>query len=97
MDELRSWLHDAEDDGDPAWDVEQWAEYFDASNKCEICGSRLVEVDTLAQKLVKHFDLRGQEADRAHVKIRSVLARSGVEDSNGGGICGHCHYMMSKD
>lgn len=97
MDELRNWLHDAEDDGDPSWDVVQWAEYFDVATRCEMCGSTLVDVDTLARKLVRHFGLEGQQSKLAYERILSILIGSGVEDADGGALCGHCHYVMNKD
>jgi len=95
--EMRRSLVAAEDDGDAEWDAYQWAEYFDAGRTCEFCGTHLVEVDTLSERFVKHFRLRGKKAEEAYEKIQELLLKAGVEDANGSALCGHCRYSMSKD
>lgn len=97
MDELGHWFHDARDDGDSAYDVEQWADYFDEARDCEICGTKMVEIDGLAGKLVQHFGMRGRSADTAYEKVQRVLLGAGVEDADGGLICGHCRYVINKN
>jgi ppGpp synthetase/RelA/SpoT-type nucleotidyltranferase len=83
LDELRRTLRAAEDDGDPEWDAYQWAEYFDAARRCEFCGAHLVEIDTLAERLVKHFRLRSKRAEELYEKIQELLLKAGIEDANG--------------
>jgi len=97
LEEMRRSLLAAEDDGDAEWDAYQWAEYFDAGRACEFCGAHLVDVDIVAERFVKHFRLRGRKAEEASEKIQRMLLKAGVEDANGGDLCGHCRYTMNKD
>jgi len=97
LEEMRRTLWAAQDDGDPEWDAYQWAEYFDAGGTCDFCGTHLVDVDALAERLVQHFRLKGTRAEEAYEKIQRMLLKAGVEDANGGTLCGHCRYSMNRD
>jgi hypothetical protein len=57
--------------------------WIDAVYKCERCGLAMVEVDTLAERLVRHFGLEGQEAEAKHEKLQSKLMDSGIEAADG--------------
>jgi hypothetical protein len=96
VDDLRGMLVNSEHDGDSESVVVLWAEYFDAADTCDTCGTSMVDVYALAQRLVKHFKLRGQSAQQANEKILQMLTRVGVESLDGA-LCSACRYMMNRD
>jgi len=96
VDELGHYMHDALDDGDPSYDLGQWADALDAGSSC-VCGTKLIDEDAFADAFIKRNRLKGKNAERARDKIISLIANSGVETSDGSGLCSHCSYMMSKD
>jgi hypothetical protein len=85
-----------EDDGDPGFDIETWAGALGALDKC-VCGTKLVDDEALADSLIKRYRLRGEKAERARQKIVDAVVNSGVEISDGLGLCSYCSYAMNKD
>jgi ppGpp synthetase/RelA/SpoT-type nucleotidyltranferase len=97
LEQMRARLLSAEHDGDAEWDAYEWGTYFDAARTCEFCGTRLVDVDSLVERFLKHFRVKGRGIEGARAKIQGMLQRSGVEDAGGSSLCSACRYMMEKD
>jgi hypothetical protein len=87
-------IRQAEDDGDPGYDIETWASALHALNKCA-CGTNLVDEDALADALIKRYRLRGARAERARENIMAAVRRERGGDRLR--VVRYCSYMMSKD
>lgn len=85
-------------DEDPLADVFSAAEAFGATTTCT-CGTEIILADRLAQELVDHYKLTGQEAEEAYAKFEERIWNSGVETGGlyGSSTCSSCRAAISKD
>lgn len=95
-DEFVRFITRESDDGDPYSDLLTWAQALGAVQEC-MCGTKLVDEDSLADSLVRRYRLRGARAERSRERIIAAVINSGVETSVGSGLCSYCSHVLSKD
>lgn len=103
--ELRSSLPDSIDellaefdshDGEP--NVEAWAEALDSGlGSCRVCGTRIVDVEGLAEAVVRHY--RPQHPDDVYQKVVTAVYQSGAEcgGADNASLCPYHEYQAGKD
>lgn len=95
--ELVEYLEHPSKDEDVASDIQRWASAFNAVDECGICSEIIVDSEELAEALVEHYGLEGDEADEARERIDQAVFNSGVEVGGGGGLCGYHADVMGRD
>jgi hypothetical protein len=84
LDELRS----PAKDGDPQYDIEQWASALGAVRVCG-CGQAIVDVELFAENAVSHYKIRESRADETRAELEAEVTHSGVETGGwlNGSLC----------
>lgn len=80
-------------------DVLGIAEALGATHSCTRCGTPLVDAYGLVEAAIRHYDISGDEADRAAERIEQAVYGSGVDtgDLNDSSMCSYCAAQMAKD
>jgi hypothetical protein len=92
-------IEDHGKDAEPEHEIMRWAGAFDALSECAICGTKIVQTDSLAEALADHYGLEGDEADKAAQSIESAVLNSGVEtgDFHNSSLCCYHGDVMRRD
>jgi ppGpp synthetase/RelA/SpoT-type nucleotidyltranferase len=79
--------------------IEGWADAMGAAKKCAICGTTIVDPESLAMALIDHYDLTDPDATDAQERIESAIRNSGVEvgDWDHSDLCAYHGNQLSKD
>ncbi len=62
-----------------------------------MCGSEIFQFESLIQSVIDHYDLKDDEAEQASDLLYESLARTDMDDAEGGSLCSYCSYIMNKD
>jgi hypothetical protein len=80
-------------------DFEGTAEALETTNECGICGTTIIDLYALAEAIVQHYGLSGDEADDAHKRIETSVLASGIETGGwgDGSLCAYHKDQVAKD
>jgi len=96
---LAEWIEHPDKDEDIDHDIREWANALGALGSCGVCGTAIVQADTLAQALADHYKLRGRKFDEAVDRLEQAIRNSGVE-VGGWDTSSTCAYhadLLSRD
>lgn len=100
IDGFLSDLEDGEKDGDIDSDIQTWASAVGALERCGFCATPIVDAETFAQEIVRHYRIRGDRAERLAQRIQAFVENCGVETGGPFGsstTCSYCDYKLGKD
>jgi len=81
---------------DRSADIDTIAAYFDAVKTCG-CGTEMAEFDDVVSSVQLHYGLEGDDASEASKLVIAALNDSGLEDSDGSGLCSYCNHVFNDD
>lgn len=79
--------------------ITNWARALNAIDNCAICSEEIVDPQFLAERLAKHYKLRGNKRNLAIEEIEAAIRDSVVEvgDWYHSSLCSYHGYQLSKD
>lgn len=87
------------DDPKGETDIVFLAEALRTANNCPYCGTTVVDVFGIAEAIVCHYEISGDEAEQACERIRQAIYNSGVDTGASGdpAACSYCAATLAKD
>jgi ppGpp synthetase/RelA/SpoT-type nucleotidyltranferase len=81
-----------------AVDIEGWAEALETTNRCNICGTKIVDPYAFAEAALSHYDA-GDENGNLHERIETAIRRSSTETGGrgDGSLCAYHNEGILKD
>jgi ppGpp synthetase/RelA/SpoT-type nucleotidyltranferase len=92
-------LEYAHKDEDPEGTLTRWADGLDVSRSCIFCGTSIVDPEEFGEAAVRHYKIRGKNADEIRERLAESVRSSALEQGSfdNSSMCSYCSYVLSKD